>query len=112
MEEGATDVPGVLTLDYRGRVVQHTPAAERWLRDLEDLGPGWRERGDLPRAVLMVVLSLRRALSPERDRDEASVPSTTRAGTLGPLADTLRFSDRGDPGAACGDGDHNRTHQA
>src|SRR5829696_383210 len=74
VEEGGTDVPGVLTLDHRGRVVQHTPAAERWLRDLEDLGPGWRERGD-PRAVLMVVLSLRRALSPERDRDEASVPS-------------------------------------
>jgi DNA-binding CsgD family transcriptional regulator len=75
VEEGATDVPGVLTLDYRGRVVQHTPAAERWLRDLEDLRPGWRERGDLPRAVLMVVLSLRRALSPERARDEASVPT-------------------------------------
>jgi DNA-binding CsgD family transcriptional regulator len=74
-EEGGTDVPGVLTLDYRGRVVQHTPAAERWLRDLEDLGPGWRERGHLPRAVLMVVLSLRRALSPERERDEESVPS-------------------------------------
>jgi DNA-binding CsgD family transcriptional regulator len=74
MEEGATDVPGVLTLDYRGRVVQHTPAAERWLRDLEDLGPGWRERGHLPRVVLMVVLSLRRALSPERARDEESVP--------------------------------------
>jgi hypothetical protein len=75
VEESATDVPGVLTLDYRGRVVQHTPAAERWLRDLEDLGPGWRERGDLPRAVLMVVLSLRRALSPERERDEESVPT-------------------------------------
>jgi DNA-binding CsgD family transcriptional regulator len=74
-EEDATDVPGVLTLDYRGRVVQHTPAAEHWLRDLEDLAPGWRERGDLPRAVLMVVLSLRRALSPERERDEASVPT-------------------------------------
>src|SRR5215208_7424591 len=57
VEEGATDVPGVLTLDYRGRVVQHTPAAERWLRDLEDLGPGWREWEGLPRAVLMVVLS-------------------------------------------------------
>jgi DNA-binding CsgD family transcriptional regulator len=75
MEEDATDVPGVLTLDYRGRVVQHTPAAERWLRDLEDLRPGWREWGDLPRAVLMVVLSLRRALSPERERDEQSVPT-------------------------------------
>jgi DNA-binding CsgD family transcriptional regulator len=75
VEGGGTDVPGVLTLDYRGSVVQHTPAAERWLRDLEDLGPGWRERGDLPRAVLMVVLSLRRALSPERDRDEESVPN-------------------------------------
>jgi DNA-binding CsgD family transcriptional regulator len=74
MEEGATDVPGVLTLDYRGRVVQHTPAAERWLRDLEDLDPGWQEWGHLPRAVLMVVLSLRRALSPERERDEESVP--------------------------------------
>jgi DNA-binding CsgD family transcriptional regulator len=74
-EEGTTDVPGVLTLDYRGRVIQHTPAAERWLRDLEDLGPGWRERGDLPRALRTVVLSLRRALSPERARDEESVPT-------------------------------------
>jgi DNA-binding CsgD family transcriptional regulator len=75
VEEGGPDVPGVLTLDYKGRVIQHTPAAERWLRDLEDLGPGWRERGDLPRVVSMVVLSLRRALSPERDRDEQSVPT-------------------------------------
>ena len=56
-------------------MVQHTPAAERWLRDLEDLGPGWRERGDLPRALRTVSLSLRRALSPERERDEGSVPS-------------------------------------
>src|ERR687890_1747135 len=75
VKEGMRDVPGVLTLDYQGRVVQHTPAAERWLRDLEDLRPGWRERGDLPRAVVMVVLSLRRAMSPERARDEASVPT-------------------------------------
>ncbi len=75
VEEGGTDVPGVLTLDYRGRVVQHTQAAERWLRDLEDLGPGWREWVGLPRALRTVVLSLRRALSPERERDEESVPS-------------------------------------
>jgi DNA-binding CsgD family transcriptional regulator len=75
VEEGGTNVPGVLTLDYRGNVVQYTPAAECWLRDLEDLGPGWREWDNLPRAVRTVVLSLRRALSPERDRDGESVPS-------------------------------------
>src|SRR5829696_7934660 len=75
VEEGGTDVPGVLTLDYQGSVVQHTPAAERWLRDLEDLGPGWREWNGLPGALRTVVLSLRRALSPERARDEQSVPS-------------------------------------
>ncbi len=72
--EGGTDVPGVVTLDYQGRVVQHTPPAERWLRDLEDLGPGWREWYGLPRALHTVFLLLRRALSPERDRDEDSVP--------------------------------------
>ena len=75
VEEGGTDVPGVLTLNHRGNVVQHTPAAERWLRDLEDLSPGWRERDDFPRALRTVVMSLRRALSPDRDRDEESVPS-------------------------------------
>jgi DNA-binding CsgD family transcriptional regulator len=75
MEEGRTDVPGVLTLDYQGSVVQHTPAAERWLRDLADLGPGWREWNGLPGALRTVVLSLRRALSPERARDEQSVPT-------------------------------------
>ncbi len=75
VEEGRTDIPGVLTLDHRGRVVQHTPAAERWLRDLEDLGPGWRERDGLPRALRTVFLLLRRALSPERDRDEEIVPT-------------------------------------
>ena len=73
VEEGGTDVPGVLTLDYRGSVVQHTPAAERWLRDLEDLGPGWREWHGLPRALHTVFFLLQRALSPECDRDEESV---------------------------------------
>ena len=73
-EEGGTDIPGVLTLDHKGRVIQHTPAAERWLRDLEVLGPRWREWDGLPPAVRMVVVSLRRALGPERDRDRESIP--------------------------------------
>lgn len=80
---GGTDVPGVLTLDHGGRVTQHTPAAERWLRDLEDLDPEWREWERLPPAVRMVVVALRRALNPERDRDAESEPrlrARTRSG--------------------------------
>jgi DNA-binding CsgD family transcriptional regulator len=75
VKEGVRDVPGVLTLDYQGRVVQHTPAAERWLRDLEELGPEWREWDGLPQVLRTVVLSLRRALSPEHDRDVEKAPS-------------------------------------
>ena len=80
VEESERDVPGVLTLDRKGRVVGHTPAAERMLRDLEDLGPGWREWDGLPRALRTMVLSLRRALSPECDRDAERIP-TLRART-------------------------------
>jgi hypothetical protein len=111
VEESATDVPGVLTLDYRGRVVQHTPAAERWLRDLEDLDPGWRERGHLPRAVLMVVLSLRRALRPERERDEESIPSLRARARSGRWLTLYGSLTEATPERR-GDGDHNRTHEA
>src|SRR5215217_8826393 len=62
------DVPGVLTLDREGRVLSHTPAARRWLEDLEDLHPAWREN-DPPVPVRMVAGALRRALSPETDWD-------------------------------------------
>ncbi len=75
VERGAPDAPGVLSLDRRGRVTKYTGAAERWLRELEDLGPGWWEgAGTLPVAVRMVATALRRALKPESDRDLDSVP--------------------------------------
>jgi DNA-binding CsgD family transcriptional regulator len=67
--------PGVLVLDERGRVVQHTEAAERWLRELADLAEGWQEGEGLPAAVWMVVGALRKALKPETDRDLNGVPS-------------------------------------
>ncbi len=76
-------VPGVLVLDDQGRVVQHTEAAERWLRDLVDLGAGWLEGEGLPAPVWMVVGALRKALKPETDRDLGGVPSVrvqTRSG--------------------------------
>ena len=68
-------VPGVLLLDDRGRVVQYTEAAEGWLRDLADLGPGWQEGEGLPAPIWMVVGALRKALKPETDRDLNGVPS-------------------------------------
>jgi DNA-binding CsgD family transcriptional regulator len=75
--------PEVLVLDDRGRVVQHTEAAERWLRDLSDLGAGWLEGEGLPAPVWMMVGALRKALKPKTDRDLGGVPSVrvqTRSG--------------------------------
>lgn len=68
------DIPGVLTLDHRGRVIRHTPAAERWLEEIGGLMPGWRETSGLPAAVRMVAGVLRRSLSPASDGDLNSVP--------------------------------------
>jgi DNA-binding CsgD family transcriptional regulator len=76
-------VPGVLVLDDRGQVIQHTEAAERWLRDLDDLGDGWLEGEGLPAPVWMIFGALRKALKPENDRDLNGVPSVrvqTRSG--------------------------------
>jgi DNA-binding CsgD family transcriptional regulator len=66
--------PGVLVIDPRGRVVEHTQAAARYLEELGELGPGWKEEGDLPVAVWMVVSTLQRALEPRTERDLARVP--------------------------------------
>jgi DNA-binding CsgD family transcriptional regulator len=73
-EANGDGVPGVLVLDHRGVVLHYTAAAERWLRHLGDLGPGWQEGHGLPVVVWTVVGALRRALKPETERDLASVP--------------------------------------
>lgn len=74
VEQSGSYEPGVLTLDRSGRVTQHTPAAERWLRQLEELRPDWREWDKLPPVVRMVALALKRTLSPGNDRDLNAVP--------------------------------------
>jgi hypothetical protein len=43
-------VPG-----HHERVLHYTASAERWLRELEDLAPGWQESNGLPVAVWTVV---------------------------------------------------------
>src|SRR5919107_183062 len=67
-------VPGVLVLDHRGWVIQHTQAARRLLEELEDLGPGWQEGEGLPLAIWMVASAVRKALMAQSDRDQARVP--------------------------------------
>jgi DNA-binding CsgD family transcriptional regulator len=73
-EPDGDNSPGVLVLDRAGRVVQHTGAAKRWLEDLGDLGPGWRDGEGLPPAVLSMTGALRRALGSGTDQEGSSVP--------------------------------------
>ena len=74
VEPAAEDTPGVLTLDHRGRVLSHTPPVEQLLSELEELSPFWREGRGLPVAVRMVRNAVRRALTPESDRDLNLIP--------------------------------------
>jgi DNA-binding CsgD family transcriptional regulator len=73
-ESDGDGAPGVLIFDRRGRVVQHTQAAKRYLEELEDLGPRWQEDGSLPEAVWMALGALRGTLVPQTDRDRVRVP--------------------------------------
>jgi DNA-binding CsgD family transcriptional regulator len=73
-EPDGDDSPGVLVLDRAGRVLQHTGAAKRWLRELGNLGPGWREGEGLPSAIWSVTGALRRALGPGTAQEGSSVP--------------------------------------
>jgi DNA-binding CsgD family transcriptional regulator len=77
------DAPGVLVLDRQGQVVEYTPLAERWLGELIELGLDWRERSYLPDAIWAVAAALRRALAPQTERDEVTVPSVRVRGRSG-----------------------------
>src|SRR5690349_7335808 len=68
------DGPGVLVLDHRGRVVQCTATAERWLRELGELGSGWRDGAGLPDAVWLAVGALRHALNAAPGCDLPRIP--------------------------------------
>jgi DNA-binding CsgD family transcriptional regulator len=66
--------PGVLMLDRRGRVIQHTPAAEYWLRQLTNLPAEWREGQGLPAVVWVAVAKLQQGLLAETIEGCAQVP--------------------------------------
>ncbi|MGH2530715.1 MAG: LuxR C-terminal-related transcriptional regulator [Thermomicrobiales bacterium] len=76
-------VPGVLTLDHRGRIAAMTPAAERHLADLGDLDPDWRLTWGLPMAIRMVASALDWALHPRADRHLHVVPRVRVRGRSG-----------------------------
>lgn len=75
--------PGVLILNRRGQVVQHTPAAERWLEELGALGPGWREGSELPHPIWAAMGALHRALSSDTENHLAQVPVVRARGRSG-----------------------------
>jgi DNA-binding CsgD family transcriptional regulator len=75
-------VPGVLNLDQEGSIVSLTPAAERWLGDLEDLHPAWRG-GHTPIPVRMVAGALRRSLDPASYKDHDLLPRVRVRGRSG-----------------------------
>jgi DNA-binding CsgD family transcriptional regulator len=95
------DGPGVLVLDHRGQILEHTPAARSLLEDLGgERSPGWPEDGSLPVAVWMVVGALRRALRPRTDRDRSRVPCLSvkaRSGRWLTLQGTLTEAKPGSP---------------
>jgi DNA-binding CsgD family transcriptional regulator len=82
VEQDSPDVPGVLTLDRSGKIVSHTPSAEHWLGDLEDLHPHWRDE-NLPMTVMMVSGALRHALAPRSDNDLNLIPRVRVRGRSG-----------------------------
>lgn len=79
---GDPEVPGVLNLDRNGTITSHTPAAGRWLGDLEGLHPAWRG-GPTPIPVRMVAGALRRSLDPASDGDVGLVPRVRVRGRSG-----------------------------
>ena len=81
-EQDDPDAPGVISLDRSGRIISHTPSAERWLGDLEDLAPSWRDR-DLPVTVRMVSGALQHSLDPGSDRDVNLIPRLRVRGRSG-----------------------------
>jgi len=81
-EQDTPEAPGVLTLDRSGKIVSHTPSAEHWLWDLEDIDPGWRHE-NLPLAVRMVSGALKHALSPGSDSDHNLIPRVRVRGRSG-----------------------------
>src|SRR5919199_1471408 len=94
-------VPGVLVLDHRGWVIQHTQAAKGLLEELEDLGPGWQEGEGLPLAIWMVASAVRKALMAQTDRDRAMVPRLcikARSGRWLTLQGALTEARSGQPG--------------
>jgi len=89
---------GVLILDERARVIRHTDVAERWMREMPDFGPRWKEGYGLPTPVWMVVGALRRALAPQTEAERNQVPriiAQTRSGQWLTFHGSQTFSDGG-----------------
>ena len=77
-----SDVPGVLTLDCKARVLTHTPAAEGLLSEMEELSQAWTG-GGVPIPVSMVAGALRQVLDPASAGDLDVLPRIRVRGRSG-----------------------------
>ncbi len=82
-DQESDDAAGGVVIDQRGMVVQHNAAAERRLRELDDLGAGWREGEGLPAPIWTVLGALKRALKPDTDRELNGSPHLRVRGRSG-----------------------------
>ncbi len=104
MEQGPSagnSMPGMLLLREDGRLEFYTPAAERWLLEIEDYPGQWELRQGLPVAVITLTAALKRALSMQTEAEQELLPQVTVRGRSGSWL-TLHASTVAGAGAASG----------
>lgn len=82
-EQHARSTPGVMILGPGGELEYFTPAAEAWLRDIDDLPPDWPQPRLLPVPVLHAVGALRSSLAMHTHTEAALVPRVSVFGRSG-----------------------------
>lgn len=82
-EQHARSTPGVMILGPGGELEYFTPAAEAWLKDIDDLPSDWPQPRLLPVPVLHATGALRISLAMRTEAEAALVPRVSVLGRSG-----------------------------